>query len=97
MALEISKTFANGSTGNYWRITNLELNIANQRMAYIIECWKDVSYRNAGAPSLDSMRIDLSISGDFPYPSAELSTTNIYAIGYAKFKLLDYFAGALDV
>lgn len=98
MALELSKTFPNGSSGNYWRITACTAQIKASQVVFIIECWKDVSYRNAGAPSLEQVNF-LMGSGDFadgPFPT-NLSTTNIYAIGYAAFKTLDYFQGAVDV
>lgn len=98
MALQLDKTFSNGSSGNYWRITKCDANIKNSNIIFVIECWKDVSFRNAGAPSLEA--VDLVMAGgdfaDAPFPT-NLSTTNIYAIGYAAFKTLDFFQGAIDV
>ena len=97
MALQIEKTFASGAAGNYWKITWCEIDMKHQKASFIIECWKDVGFRQTGAPSLMEISLEMSSLGEFPFPAQDLLTDSIYAIGYSSFKQLPYFSGALDV
>lgn len=52
MAIQKSKTLANGASGNYWKITSESYDKPSFKCSWIITLFCDKAHADAGAPSL---------------------------------------------
>lgn len=80
MAIQKQKDLPSGISGNYWKISKVNLDTVNSRCGYSISLFKDKATSDAGASSLG-----FSKSFQFPLSDEEL-VGDLRAVGYAKIK-----------
>lgn len=98
MALQLTKSFANGSSGNYWKITKIIQYTKMRHLEYVIECFKDSTFKNG--ESLDTLSFIFSDVGGLPegpYPYSQLLVDNTIKVGYDLIKVRPEFSGSGDV
>ena len=78
MALQKMKTFINGESGNYWKITKISLDKKQMKINYTIELFKEMQYSNI-AP------LDYKKTFNFDISSNELDN-DLFSLGYLKIK-----------
>lgn len=78
MAIQKSKTLANGATGDYWRITSITLNRQNLTAIAEIALFKDAATSAAGNPPLGAYK---TFNFNFTIP-ALLGATNVISFIY---------------
>lgn len=84
MAIEKQKTMSNGSVGNYWRITSINIDRQNLRIAGAIALFKDKVASDAGAPPMGEHK-----TFRFPFTMSEfLAAPNAVAFVYGKIKAM---------
>lgn len=57
MAIQKSKTLANGSSGDYWRILDIHIDRQNLKLSGRIALFKDAATSAAGSPPLGAEKI----------------------------------------
>lgn len=81
MALIKQKTLANGTTGNYWRVTEESYNRNTLICRWKISLFKDEETSQSGAPSLDVHKV-------FTYTATKLELAgNRTQLAYIQIKL----------
>lgn len=78
MAIQKSKTLANGSEGNYWKIVKCDINKVTLTVEYHIAVFKDQSYAQDRNPHLGLVK-----HYKFPIIAGDLDN-NMIAFGYTK-------------
>ncbi len=93
MALQLSSEQADGQTGNYWRIFNLEYCI-DGATNIVVYLYKDSTARAADKSHMSRHKYSFS-APDFSV--ADLEANYLLAYAYTKLKAHDDFTGATDV
>ena len=98
----LQKTKTNiGVEAEYWRITNIILDIAEQEAEAMMSLYKDKSARDAGASPIDYRTFtwnDRQIpKKEFPFMIAAMDLKNPIKIGYEEIKKSEEFKSALDI
>lgn len=94
MALQISKETQTGASGNYWKISRIEIGY-NYSLVNIL-LFIDSTARQADKQPLQ--QVSFTFSGiDNPCTPAALETESAYILCYNKLKTLPEFDGATDV
>lgn len=82
MAIQKSKTMSNGAVGDYWRITQINIDRQNLQIQGTIALFKDAAASAAGATPLGEMKVF-----QFPFTMLEFSQSpNAIAFVYGKIK-----------
>jgi hypothetical protein len=76
MALSKTKTLANGSSGNYWKITSAQVDKNKMQVTYTLSLYATQALADAGAPSLG-----LSYSFKATFTKAQMQT-DLIQLGY---------------
>ena|SRR3990167_329993 len=101
MALQKSLQTKIGIEANYWKITNIILDILNQEAEVMMSLYKDKSARDAGASPIDYRTFtwnDRQIpKKEFPFMIAAMDLKNPIKIGYEEIKKSEEFKSALDI
>lgn len=80
MALKKEKTLENGASGEYWKITNIEVDKKGLKASFTITLWKNKQYSDNGAPAIGTSYIFSS-----SFTKQQLSG-DLFALGYATIK-----------
>lgn len=80
MALKKTKTFSNGTSGEYWKITEEKYDRLTKKYIWTISLFKDQSYRMES-----NGKLGISKQYSFELTSQELAG-NRTALGYTKIK-----------
>lgn len=82
MAIQKEKTLASGVTGNYWRITQINIDRQNLQIQGTIALFKDAASSAAGQPPIGASKVF-----QFPFTMAEFAEApNAIAFIYTKIK-----------
>ena len=76
MALQKTKNLANGSEGNYWKITSISIDRISGEATYVISLFKDKVHSDAKTPN---MGISHTVKGT---PLSILKELDIIQCGY---------------
>jgi len=80
MAIQKEKTLSSGITGNYWRITSVNINRQSLRMMVVIALFKDAAASAAGKPPIGDYK-----NFSFNFTMAEFAAaSNAIAFAYGK-------------
>lgn len=80
MAIEKEKTLPSGSTGNYWRLTSINIDRQNLRIMAVIALFKDAAASAAGKPPIGDYK-----NFNFNFTMAEFAAApNAIAFAYGK-------------
>lgn len=80
MAIQKEKTLASGITGNYWRITSINIDRQNLRIMAVIALFKDAAASASGLPPIGDYK-----TFNFNFTMAEFSASpNAIAFAYGK-------------
>lgn len=77
MAIRKEKLLANGVTGEYWKITKVNVNNTNNKVTFLLSLFLDQAH-SSGQPILSNCK-----KYEFTYSSEELAG-NIIQLGYSK-------------
>ena len=82
MAIQKSKTLASGASGDYWRITQINIDRQNLQIQGTIALFKDAAASAAGQPPIGAAKVF-----QFPFTMVEFAASpNAIAFVYAKIK-----------
>lgn len=90
MAIQKSKTLANGATGDYWRIIDISIDRQNLRISGRLALFKDAATSAAGAPppgGKKTFHFDLVMSEFIAYPDV---------ISFMYSKIMAYAESTID-
>jgi len=87
MALQLSKTLDTGITGNYWKITKIDINNFENRVDIYVTLFLNKAIRNAGNKGIDLQHYVLTWP-HFVFTSADLDINNPIKVAYNKLKIL---------
>lgn len=93
MAIQKTKTLANGATGNYWKIVSAEVNVLNLVATWTFALFCDKAHADnvPNDPISGGKLLQRGIT-------KEQKKTDLFALGYAAAKTSDDpdFAGGVD-
>lgn len=94
MALQKSKELLGGNSGNYWKVTHLDVDLINNRTVARISLFKDKAARDAGKTHI---HWEEYLWKGAPFTVANMDTKNPIKIAYEELKKKETFTGATDV
>ena len=92
MALQLEKDLNNGFTADYWRVTEIRIDILEKRMSFQVVLYKDKVSRDNNLSYITSVPYTLDNAA---YDSLLLAPNVIVGI-YNLLKLQPEFAGSID-
>lgn len=89
MGLQLKHVLENGIVGNYWRISDIFINMDKSYSRVSLSLYKNVDSRNDNKPPILTNTIEL-VNDNFPFSLEAMDKENIYKIAYNAIKKPKY-------